>query len=203
MKAIIHTLLIIIISNVSTFAQDFSPCQIQIEEIGQIDSEMVQKQLNHRTKKFSKIWAKANKPLGKDSIRKILNDVETYYIPMYETIKVNDNKVILKPARNPISDIIYIYKGIWLGSYEQVSFQLNNYYCCSKTEMSGLDYSKYTKMDTKRIADFLTTNNIFALKGVIQDYVEIGMNWYRINPHKQLEKTDKHIVQSKIFETNQ
>ena len=69
--------------------------------------------------------------------------------------------------------------------------------------MSGLDYSKYTKMDTKRIADFLTTNNIFALKGVIQDYVEIGMHWYRINPQKQLEKNDKHIVQSKIFETNQ
>lgn len=201
MKAIIHTLLIILISNIATFAQDFSPCQIQIKEIGQIDSTIVQKQLNHCQKKFSKIWAKANNILGKDSIRIILNDVESYFIPMYETIKVNDYNVVLNPAKNSVSDIFYVYKGIWIGSYEQVSFQHNNFFCCSKSDLSGLDYSKYAKMNTKRIADFLTTNHIFALLGGIQDYVEIGMYWFRINPQEQLEKIDKHVVQSTIFET--
>ena len=112
--------------------------------------------------------------------------------------------MILSPSKNPVSDILYVYNSIWIGSYEQESFQTTNFYTYSETHdtpYSKTNYSQYSKMDTVQIKKFLESDgHIFSISGGRKDYTNIGMFWFSCDKNGKLEKYDKYKVQTNIFE---
>ena len=71
----------------NAFSQTKSFESLTVTQIDKIDSVKLKKQLTFHKNKFYKGWEKANKPLGTDSIKSILNATKFFYVLMYDTVK--------------------------------------------------------------------------------------------------------------------
>lgn len=199
MNKIIKIIIITLISCASCLAQDFELCPYFIKDIQSVDCNILNNQLAKCKKKFDKLWTKANIQLGKDSIKSILSESKSFYIIMYDKIDIDSATISLKPSANPICDILYVYHNHWIGSYEQISYKRKERFYYSDTVEKTHDYTSYSKMNSAIIDEFLNNNQVFG----INEYAwNPELFWFKSDKNRQLSKTNKFLIQSKIFESN-
>lgn len=206
MKAILLILIAFSLSCENVFSQESCLSYVKVLKIQELDKTKLKKQLAVCKKKFERKWTQANRLLGMDSIKNILSNSECHYVVMYDVKKMSDSTLVLVPSKKMISDVIFLYGNLFLGSYEQNSAHCKPQYYVSATKNYPdlrSDYTQYTKMDGCVIQKFLNSDNgVFSINCKCTDFIEIGMYWFSCEENGRLRKYDKYSVQSTIFEIN-
>jgi hypothetical protein len=82
-----------------------------------IDTKHLSRQLNKHEKCFKQKWKKYNTLLGKATINRVFDNMERYFIPRYDIVSIDSTEIWLKPSKEAISDIIFVYENNYLGDY--------------------------------------------------------------------------------------
>lgn len=167
--------------------------------VEQIDSLMLQKQLEGRLSKMKKQFAKTNRHLGGDSIKQIIDDTFYYYVPCFEICEETKDTVALRPYRKHLVKFVkLLYHDLSIGIYGDLgNCSMNTKYGGSlrfeEIDAPALKYSYRDVACSQSKLDYYSlffAQNVFAIKDYAEEDNNFDFYWFSVDEKNMLIKYD-------------
>ena len=161
--------------------------------------------LQKHTKKFKHEWEKFDYRLGKNTLNRIIENMELFYIPNYKIVDTIENEVKIKLSKHCISNIIFVYNGYCVGNFfngrcktmTPIKHQ-NTYWHKFNYGVNIFHYSRNI-VDMDFLLDFLVKGyDVFSLENVSDGDTKSIDLWFSTNQYVQLIKFDRVEIWNKI-----
>ncbi len=175
-------------------------CYIGTDKQRTKDKAKIASFLKRHTKNFMKQWKIFHSELGRNTNKKIFENLEVFVVPEYEIIKITDTDIYYKLSRKCIADIIFIYNNYYLGNYSlsDIRGQYNKY---NYQKITGR-FTNY-QIDKDLLLDFFAKDfEIFSIQNFSESNKKVSSFWFTTNEYAKPLMFDKNIVWSEIEKFN-
>lgn len=170
-----------------------------MRETLQSENKRLSKQLYRHIRNFKKKWWKYHILIGKDTKRKILKDIDCFYVPRYKIVDTISNSMQLQLSKNCVDFIFFVSGSNYLGCYNSCNCEWSrvNKRKCSPTDKTNYNVaiSRCAQADVAFAIDYFWKGRpVFSL----ENYVGERFVWFSSDGIKPI-KFDSNDIGSKII----
>lgn len=163
------------------------------------EKKRLSKQLYCHIRMFKKQWWKYHILINKDAKRKILKNLDCFYVPRYKIVEKIGNSIVLQLSNECVGFIIFVSDSNYLGCYNPCNcekMRVNKNKC---SPIDKLNYivavNRYSKADIAFAIDFFGKGRlVFSL----ENYEDENNIWFSSDGIKPI-KFDSDVIIRKII----
>jgi hypothetical protein len=211
-QLLIYILVFFVCGNVFSQTKNFVWNDIATKSVNYVEyfnNRTLFRHLKKHENRFKRKWSKNNIVLGKHTIKTVLNNLELYYVPKYDVEYIDSTEIWLKPAKNVISDIIFVYGNHYIGDYYYGRCKTMTHKHIRNTYRHALNYGVpschylISNIDKDFLLDFFEKGfHVFSISGFTEGDNNDSAFWFSTDGYERPIKFQKSEVWKNIMVFN-